>query len=191
MKATVNNATAFEVSSNINSKTVVLNDQSLPLDLLQNGAHLHFVWKGKSVNVEVLSVSKEEKKVVLKVNNKTTEVRLEEPLDALLNSLGFSSANSSKIKQVKSPMPGLVLSISAEVGKEIKKDEPEKSTIHVDAEELPKRIFSMNYNCQFWENYPLFNPFGSTPAKFLLLNTPIFIPKAKILLLGIAIYLLI
>jgi biotin carboxyl carrier protein len=51
-------------------------------------------------------------------------VRLEEPLDALLNSLGFSSANSSKIKQVKSPMPGLVLSISAEVGKEIKKDEP-------------------------------------------------------------------
>ena len=63
MKATVNNATAFEVSSNINSKTVVLNNQSLPLDLLQNGAHLHFVWKGKSVNVDVLSLSKEEKKV--------------------------------------------------------------------------------------------------------------------------------
>jgi len=124
MKATVNNATAFEVSSNFNSKTVLLNDQSLPLDLLQNGAHLHFVWKGKSVNVEVISLSKEEKKVVLKVNNKTTEVRLEEPLDALLNSLGFSSANNAKIKQVKSPMPGLVLSISAEIGKEIKKDEP-------------------------------------------------------------------
>ena len=96
MKATVNNATAFEVSSNINSKTVVLNNQSLPLDLLQNGAHLHFVWKGKSVNVEVLSLSKEEKKVVLKVNNKTTEVRLEEPIDALLNSLGFSSASSQR-----------------------------------------------------------------------------------------------
>ena len=124
MKATVNNAPAFEVSSNINSKTVLLNDQSLPLDLLQNGAHLHFVWKGKSVNVEVISLPKEEKKVVLKVNNKTTEVRLEEPLDALLNSLGFSSANNAKIKQVKSPMPGLVLSISAEIGKEIKKDEP-------------------------------------------------------------------
>lgn len=124
MKATVNNVTTFEVSSNTNSKTVVLNNQTLPLDLLQNGAHLHFVWKGKSVNVEVLSISKEEKKVLLKVNNKTAEVRLEEPLDALLNSLGFSSANSSKIKQVKSPMPGLVLSISAEVGKDVKKDEP-------------------------------------------------------------------
>lgn len=124
MKATVNNATAFEVSSNINSKTVVLNEQTLPLDLLQNGSHLHFVWKGKSINVEVLSVSKEEKKVILKIDNKTAEVRLEEPLDALLNSLGFSSANSSKIKQLKSPMPGLVLSISAAVGKEIKKDEP-------------------------------------------------------------------
>lgn len=124
MKATVNNVTAFEVSSNTNSKTVVLNDQTLSLDMLQNGAHLHFVWKGKSVNVEVLSISKEEKKVLLKVNNKTAEVRLEEPLDALLNSLGFSSANSSKIKQVKSPMPGLVLSIGAEVGKEVKKDEP-------------------------------------------------------------------
>jgi hypothetical protein len=58
MKATVNNATAFEVSSNINSKTVVLNNQSLPLDHLQNGANLHFVWKGKSVNVEVISLSK-------------------------------------------------------------------------------------------------------------------------------------
>lgn len=124
MKAIVNNATVFQVSSNTNRKTVVLNDQSLPLDLLQNGAHLHFVWKGKSINVEVLSVSKEEKKVILKIDNKTAEVRLEEPLDALLNSLGFSSANSSKIKQLKSPMPGLVLSISAAVGKEIKKDEP-------------------------------------------------------------------
>lgn len=124
MKAIVNNATVFQVSSNTNRKTVVLNDQSLPLDLLQNGAHLHFVWKGKSINVEVLSVSKEEKKVILKIDNKTAEVRLEEPLDELLNSLGFSSANSSKIKQLKSPMPGLVLSISAAVGKEIKKDEP-------------------------------------------------------------------
>jgi len=124
MKATVNNSTAFEISSNTNNKSVEINSNTLPLDLLQNGNHLHFVWKGKSVNVEVLSISKEEKKVVLKINNKTAEVRLEEPLDALLNSLGFSSANSAKIKQVKSPMPGLVLSISAEVGKEIKKDEP-------------------------------------------------------------------
>lgn len=70
------------------------------------------------------------------------------------------------------------------VVKEIQQDEDAPTNSSSIVEPLLPKYFSMSYSRHFWENYPLFTPFGSTPAKFLLLNTPIFIPKVRILLLG-------
>ena len=56
--------------------------------------------------------------------------------------------------------------------------EPDKSPLQ------GAKYISMTYHRQFWQNYPLFCPFGRSPAKSLLLNTPLSVPKVRILLLG-------
>lgn len=123
MKAILGENENFEIIRSKSEPVVNLNGENFPIDLLQAGNKFHAVWKGKSVNVEVVHVNKEEKKVALIINGKKTEIQLQDPLDSLLSSLGFSSTSSSKVKQVKSPMPGLVLAISVEVGQAVKKDD--------------------------------------------------------------------
>ena len=59
------------------------------------------------------------------------------------------------------------------------KSEEPNSTRHTRS-----KYVSMGYHRQFWQNYPLFVPFGRSPAKCLVLNTPVSIGKVRVLLLG-------
>jgi biotin carboxyl carrier protein len=47
-------------------------------------------------------------------------VQIQEELDLLLEKMGFGKSATKKVKEVKAPMPGLVLTISAEPGQELK-----------------------------------------------------------------------
>jgi biotin carboxyl carrier protein len=86
--------------------------------------HLHVILDNKSVNVEVLEIFPHEKRVRLKVNNSVHEVLVEDRFDLLLKEMGMETGASKEVKDVKAPMPGLVLEVLVKPGDIVEKDSP-------------------------------------------------------------------
>ncbi len=109
-KAQVNNHFQFDIS-----------EQALQdFDFVPNGKDtFHIVKDGKSYKANVIALDYERKAFELKVNGRVYRVALENEFDRIVNELGLEVASSSKLRDVKAPMPGLVLEISVEVGQEI------------------------------------------------------------------------
>ncbi|WP_226390875.1 acetyl-CoA carboxylase biotin carboxyl carrier protein subunit [Penaeicola halotolerans] len=84
----------------------------------------HIIKNHQSYRCELIAVEAEEKKVILKINNKVAEFKVKDKFDLLLEKLGMSSLASTQLKDIKAPMPGLILDIKVKVGDEVKKGEP-------------------------------------------------------------------
>lgn len=84
----------------------------------------HLIQNGKSYTIEVVSINKKEKTLVLHLNNKPVSLQLEDKFDLLLKKLGMNMAASHSIKQITSPMPGLIHDIKVNLGDQVKKGDP-------------------------------------------------------------------
>lgn len=99
-----------------------LNGKDIAVDLLQNSeTSFHILKDNRSYNVEIVSQNEEEKSFQIKVNGTIYSVSVKDKYDELLHQLGLDKAMSSKVSNVKAPMPGLVLNILVEEGAEVKK----------------------------------------------------------------------
>ena len=74
-----------------------------------------------SYNLDIVSIDELTKKVHIKINGVSHELKVEDEMDQLLKKLGMQRGNGIKMNELKAPMPGLVLSILVEEGQEIKK----------------------------------------------------------------------
>lgn len=74
----------------------------------------------RSVNARLLEADINGKKIKLEVDGESFEMEIKDPLDQMLDSMGFSSASTKHIKEIKAPMPGLVLEIAVKEGQEVK-----------------------------------------------------------------------
>jgi len=74
-----------------------------------------------SYNVEVVSLDTLAKTAEIKVNGNTYTVSAKDQFDLLLDQLGMSNADASKVSDLKAPMPGLVLKIFVSEGDVIQK----------------------------------------------------------------------
>ncbi len=86
-----------------------------------NPSTWHIINQLKSYNVEVVNFNSTEKTAEIKINNNTYTVTAKDQFDLLLDQLGLSSLNSTKVSEVKAPMPGLVLKVFVTEGDEVKK----------------------------------------------------------------------
>lgn len=84
----------------------------------------HILYQQLSFQAEVVHANFEEKSFQIKVNGNPYEVVLKDRFDELIKQLGFSTSVLHKVKDIKAPMPGLVLKIIAEAGQEIKQGDP-------------------------------------------------------------------
>ncbi|MFN5208229.1 MAG: acetyl-CoA carboxylase biotin carboxyl carrier protein subunit, partial [Bacteroidota bacterium] len=78
----------------------------------------------KSFVAELTDYNETMKEMTIKINNHPYQVRLQDKLDLMLKSLGMDAGQSSKVNELKAPMPGLVLEVRVKVGDTVKKGDP-------------------------------------------------------------------
>ena len=80
----------------------------------------HIIKNNRSYDIEVLNQNNKSKNYTLLVNGTEYNVSLKDELAQLLDKMGMSAGASKKVKEIKAPMPGLVLDIHVEAGTEVK-----------------------------------------------------------------------
>lgn len=74
----------------------------------------------QSVNARLVAADLLNKTFTLETGGETFEVVIKNALDQKLEQMGFGVATSKQIKQIKAPMPGLVLNIDVTDGQSVK-----------------------------------------------------------------------
>ncbi|MFW0714752.1 biotin/lipoyl-containing protein [Pedobacter sp. N23S346] len=119
-KIAVNENTLFNIEER-EAKTFV-NDKEVELDLSKiSPSQTHILYHNKSYNVEIIDASQQDKTCKIKINGTIFETKVEDQFDQLLKQLGMDNLASSKVTEIKAPMPGLVLKVLVEAYAEVKK----------------------------------------------------------------------
>jgi len=87
--------------------------------IARDGHHLKIQFKGRLFNAVVRNFDAEKKIGHINVSGMNYTVRMREPLDQLVGALGFLSSGSHSVKEINSPMPGLVVDVFAGIGQSV------------------------------------------------------------------------
>jgi len=94
----------FEID--IQSSSCLIDGKRENIEFLKTGQdELEIVWKGEKHIARLHSFDRESKIIVLFLNNKRHELKIEEPVDLMLKKLGMSALSQKKVKNLKAPMP--------------------------------------------------------------------------------------
>ena len=116
----INNKYDFELNST--QGTLLVNNKPVNIDISSiNDTNWHVINNFKTYNVELISFSKEEKIGCFKINGNLYHINAKDGFDILLDKLGINYANTTKLTEVKAPMPGMVLHVFVTDGMEVKK----------------------------------------------------------------------
>lgn len=83
----------------------------------------NLIKNNRSVNARLLEADISGKHVKIEVEGEAYDLVVKDDLDQMLDKMGFSTVSSKHIKEIKAPMPGLVLSIAVTEGQEVKEGE--------------------------------------------------------------------
>lgn len=75
----------------------------------------------QAAKAKVLEANFDTKSITVEVNGNQYQVQIKDEYDQLVKKLGLSVAADNKMKDLKAPMPGLVLDVVVKVGQQIKK----------------------------------------------------------------------
>lgn len=74
----------------------------------------------QSINARLIEADELYKTFTIETGGETFTVTIKDPLDQQLEQMGLGSATSKQLKEIKAPMPGLVLEISVTDGQPVK-----------------------------------------------------------------------
>lgn len=122
-QARVENGEPFKIE--VDQKGFLAKNQRLDWDISPIEANrFSIIINNRSLNAELVSINKEEKKVKLKLDGVLSEIELKDKFDLLLDKMGLSAVDNNQLKDLKAPMPGLILDIKVETGAVVKKGDP-------------------------------------------------------------------
>lgn len=100
----------------------ILDGNSYKWDILQVSKNNWSVIdeNGESFHVVLENYSIDKNSYVLKIDGDEIEVKAQSEFDLLLKELGISSGGTKKLKEIKAPMPGLVLDVPVKEGDTVK-----------------------------------------------------------------------
>lgn len=117
------NGKSFEVIPT--NEAFTINGESFQWDLTKvSEGNFHILYKNKSYRAEVVKADKATKTFQLKINNKIHSVEVKDKFDLLLEKMGMAGGASSKVNNIKAPMPGLVIDMKVNAGDAVKAGDP-------------------------------------------------------------------
>ena len=122
-QVSINNKKVYNVE-NDSEGNITINGAKLDWDLHKvNEKLFHIIYENESFIVELIKVELETKEATFKINGEFVDIKLRDKFDILLEKLGMSHLTVKKLKDIKAPMPGLILKILVKEGDEIEKDQ--------------------------------------------------------------------
>ncbi len=92
------------------------------LDLIDfDSGQFHILHDEKSFTAKLISTDFENKIFHIRINGNPYHIRVFDQFDQLVDRLGLSAVVSNKVKDIKAPMPGLVLDVNVSAGQEVNK----------------------------------------------------------------------
>ena len=115
---------SYQVKVNNTFEIKIDNQVALDLDSIQvSDSKFHVLHKNSAYKTEITEANFSQKSYKIKVNNNIYNVEIFNELDTLIQQMGFEIGATKKVKEIKAPMPGLILAIDIEVGQEVKEDD--------------------------------------------------------------------
>ncbi len=94
------------------------------VDLVQRSpVAFNLLMDHRSVNVKLVEADRTAKKLTIEVEGENFDIEIKEALDQMLEKMGFGLAANKQIKEIKAPMPGLVLEIAVTAGQQVTEGE--------------------------------------------------------------------
>jgi biotin carboxyl carrier protein len=101
----------------ISDKTFDISLDQINWDLVEYAPNcFHIIYNNKSYRAEIVKADAQTKTFTIKVNGTIQTVALKDKFDMLLEKMGMTAANTSKMNHVKAPMPGLIIDLKIKVG---------------------------------------------------------------------------
>jgi biotin carboxyl carrier protein len=120
MFTVINQNTSYSVEKT--DEQLAVNGKPILWDLRWiSDRRVHLIFQNKSIEAELLDFDKESKTVQIRIGTKMATLQLKDKNDLLLEKLGMNIASSSALKDIKAPMPGLILDLKVKEGDEVKK----------------------------------------------------------------------
>ncbi|MDB5115416.1 MAG: gcdC [Mucilaginibacter sp.] len=112
----------FDYSMEQNGSGLLINNHIITADIKQLSPSLwHVIDQLRSYNAEVISFDKALKTAEIRINNNIYTLTAKDQFDVLLEKMGLSNLNGTKVSELKAPMPGLVLKVFVEEGASVQK----------------------------------------------------------------------
>jgi acetyl/propionyl-CoA carboxylase alpha subunit len=113
----------YRVEASQQENAVKVNGKPVSIDKANLGNNRYnLLIDGRSISVEV--ISRRDKNPQIKINGKLCAPKVKDETDILLEKLGLNIKAKKEVKELKAPMPGLVLDIRVESGQSVKEGEP-------------------------------------------------------------------
>ncbi|MEN8120965.1 MAG: biotin/lipoyl-containing protein [Bacteroidota bacterium] len=98
--------------------------EDFALDIIKkDDVSYHLIKDNKSYNVEIVELDSEEKTVNVKINGVPYSGKAFSEMDLLLKEMGMDNLSTKKLKELKAPMPGLVLDVLVNEGDEVNEND--------------------------------------------------------------------
>lgn len=96
-------------------------DEIEAIDLVTRSSNEFNLMKDhRSVNGKLLETDSTGKKLKVEIDGECFDVEIKDELDQMLEVMGFGIASAKIIKEIRAPMPGLVLEIAVAEGQDVK-----------------------------------------------------------------------
>lgn len=114
-----NNSIVFKVKVNEFDFSFT-QEQVDAIDLIQNSPKVFSLLKDcRSVNAVLVEADGSAKTQTIEIGGEKFDIQIKDELDLVLEKMGFSTAAGKQVKEIKAPMPGLVLEISVSEGQQV------------------------------------------------------------------------
>lgn len=106
----------------VNDQFVFHSDDLESLDLIPiDATNFHILKNGQAFRAEVVATDFINKLFTIKINGNAYDIKLEDQYDLLIEKLGLAKYVAHKVKDIKAPMPGLVIAVNVEVGQAVQR----------------------------------------------------------------------